>query len=186
MTSFFEAAWKTISKEVEFAQKTDKNIYLNETLKNEICNDLHIEYEKIKNTYMSKDTEFLDRHKVIAILVTLMVKKDLIKYKGKLKADEIFLGKELIATSVAFSVMFDLLQDRLNKAGYKLECNAYYMPIAMACSTPYQIIFARNLRYCQENGGINILELSEKLFLIETITLVKNNIDPTIIAEYKV
>lgn len=186
MRAFFEASWKTLSEEVKFAQKNNKNIVLNEALKDDVFKALHTEYDNVKNKYMSKQTQFLDRHKVIAIFICLIIEKDVIQYNGKLNTDEIFLGKELIATSAAFSVMFDMLQEKLSEKNCKLECDAYYMPIAMSCKTPYQLIFARNLRYCQDSGGINVLELSEKLFLLETITLIKNNIDPRIIAEYDV
>jgi len=186
MRAFFEASWNTLSKEVKVAQEKDKNIVLNEDLKEEVFEDLHKEYDSIKDKYMSKQTQFLDRHKVVAILVYLIIEKDIIQYNGKLNDDEIFLGKELIATSVAFSAMFDMLKAKLLEKNCELKSDAYYMPIAMSCKTPYQLIFARNLRYCKESNGINILELSEKLFLLETITLLKNNIDPRVIAEYNV
>ena len=95
----------------------------------------------------------------------------------------IFIGSELIAIEVALAVMCTLLNDKLEAIGHGKKILSYYMPQAMSCSTPYALIFARNLIYAQKDFVLNPLDIAEKLFLLETITLIKNNIDPQLLLE---
>ena len=131
-----------------------------------------------------KDSVYnLDRHKVAAIAIVTILNLDIIKPAKDIDDEMLFIGKELVATEVALSVMCELLNDKLNAIGYQKKIDAYYMPEAMSCNTPYILIFVRNLIYAKNDYMLNPLDLAEKLFLLETISLLKYGINPNLLAE---
>lgn len=80
------------------------------------------------------------------------------------------------------------MQDRLNKKLVDKGENPIgkiWMQDALSCDTPYFEILCRNLFYAKSDAGWNInpLDMAEKLFILEYVTLEKNGIDPHILKE---
>lgn len=185
MTKFLDAVWKTLEIEVNKFIEHDENIYLDVTLKKDFFKLLEENYRNIKKKYMKDCVNNLDRHKVAAVVIISILQIDLIKYDKDVPKGEMFIGKEIIATQIALSIMCDFLNDRIAAVGINHKISSYYMPHPMSCETPYFLVFVRNLVYSKEDFVLNPLDISEKLFLLETITLIKNNIDPDILSESK-
>ena len=80
------------------------------------------------------------------------------------------------------------MQDRLKKKLVDKGENPIgkiWMPDALSCDAPYFEILCRNLFYAKSDAGWNInpLDMAEKLFILEYVTLEKNGIDPHILKE---
>lgn len=187
MTGTKKAIWNTLVEEIKKVQKNDDNIYLDNSRYDyhDFEKFFQDEYDRIKDNYMTKDTEFLDRHKVAAITVKTIIDLHLVGYKRKIASNEVFIGAELIALQVALSYMFKMLEKKIEIAGLPFSAKSYVLPIPMSCNTDYMYIFARNLLYCQECGGIVSIELADKFFLIESLTLKEYRINPKLLKDYK-
>ena len=95
-----------------------------------------------------------------------------------------YIGKYLIAAATGLSYMQDRLNEKLREKGIE-EIKEYLYPEAFSCNTPFLSIFSRNLYFVNEKTDwkLNILDMSEILFLLEYRTLEKYGIDPKIIKE---
>lgn len=80
------------------------------------------------------------------------------------------------------------MQNRLNKILVEKELptiDRYVFPIVFSCKTPYFAIFARNLYFTYEKTDwqLNLLDMSEILFLLEYMTLTEKGIDVSKLVE---
>ncbi len=134
-------------------------------------------YDDIKDNYMEKSVSALDRHKVAAIIIVSFITAEPLKIRN-LSEDKIFLGNENLAFEIGLSYMQHELNKILQKNGINQKIVQYKMPEAMACETYYIDIVCRNLYHNKKRWGLNPLDLAERLFLIEYITLISEGIDP--------
>ena len=184
MKPIASAYWNELKNTVEYYQKKDNSIFFDdsdgkfqgfyETFKSK--------YKAIQANYMKKRVTTLDRHKVAAVMIVTTIEKDVIKYRAPLQNEHVFLGAEMFSTEVALSWMLDSLNKKLNELG-KTPLDAYHMPKAFSCDTPYFEIFTRNLFFTYKDYKLSPLDIAEKLFLLEYISLLKNDIDPSILHE---
>lgn len=181
MTELINAVWNTMVSVTE--NKSD--VIVDKSLEGDFCSLFRELYDKIKDKYMKDSVYYLDRHKVAAITIVAIIRSNAIKPLKDSSDEMLFIGKELIATEVALSIMCTLLNEKLSAIGHQKRISAYYLPEAMSCTTPYILIFVRNLIYAQRDYVLNPLDLAEKLFLLETISLIKYGIDPQLLAENK-
>lgn len=140
-------------------------------------------YNGIKAEYMKPNVSELDRHKIISTMIIASIENDLVTYSGK-NSRLVPLVEFMIPTEVGLNWMLAGLNRELSKRNFKAKISRYHMPQAFACDTPYFEVFCRNLYYANEkekNLRLNPLDIAEKLFLLEYITLLKNNIDPTLL-----
>lgn len=141
-------------------------------------------YVYIANEYMRCPDEPLDRHKVAAITIISIIKADVVTsdYSSE---DNIFFGNYTLATDSGLQYMLSELNKRLHEKGMR-QVERYYFPIAMACETDYYRIFYRNLYFANNNEkwNLNPLDIAERLFLLEYMTLEKNGINPEVLKEY--
>lgn len=142
-------------------------------------------YNEISLGYMKNEKEALDRHKVAAIIMISIIRNPIIQSKDETKCKGTFLGNYSFATDCGFSYMLTELNNKLRSNGEKSVVN-FYFPEAQACSTDYYNIFYRNLYFANNNEkwGLNPLDIAERLFLLEYITLEKSEIDPNILKQY--
>lgn len=138
-------------------------------------------YKEIKEHYMDNNVENLDRHKVAGIIIVSILKSDAITYKGTIEKDKEFFGQYLIAASVGITFMQNQLNTLLLEKN-KQPIKKIWFPEPISCNTPYFDILCRNLYFSNNNSnwGINPLEIAEKLFILEYITLEKSGVDPSI------
>ena len=171
--------WREFKDCYDFYHGYDKKLVFNDE-KSAFFDRFHEIYHEIKSKYMREDVTELDRHKEVAAQITACIEANLIT--REVRKDQVFLGLYMIALEVGLNWMIIGLNDALAKVGINKEITEYTMPDAFACPTKYFEVFSRNLYYSHVKGkGLNPLDISEKLFLLEYITLLSNNIDPKLL-----
>ena len=137
------------------------------------------QYKYILDNYMKDKKESLDRHKVAAIIIIAIIETEILKPKTP---DENFTGNYALAVDVALNYMLDEINEIFKKNDTQ-QIEGYIFPKATTCKTEYYKIFYRNLYYIDKNRKwtLNPLDVAERLFLLEYITLLENKIDPNTI-----
>lgn len=183
MQPLIDGLWKLIESGIEYMKLQDKNIMdNNQDFKKKFEDNFESIYKSVLD-YMQDETESLDRHKVAAIMMIAIIKSDILHTIDS--TNQKFMGNYILATDCGLSYMISELNKRLNIL-IKREIEAYIFPEALACETNYYRIFYRNLYFANNNKewGLNPLDIAERLFLLEYMTLEKNGIDPSILKEY--
>lgn len=179
--------WILLKDTIKIIQQKDKYVYLKEDAEKEY-REIYMKMEEyIKTNYMKPSVEYLDRHKTSAIIIYAILKSQCIQYSREIKEDEFFFGEYLIALSVGFNYMLDRLNAVLKKKDKrKRQISKIWLPdIVFSCDVPYFTIFARSIYFADKNEdwGINVLEIAEKLFLLEYVTIERKKINPKILKE---
>ncbi|MCM1254462.1 MAG: hypothetical protein NC321_16725 [Clostridium sp.] len=184
MTKTKEQIWGMFSQVCKDMQDNDERICFHPEQKQVFFDGFQNLYDYILNNCMAVNQGIttLDRHKVTAIITICGIESDFVSME-KVSSGETFLGKEIISLSVALSFMQSTLNAQLKKAGVEKEVEEYTFPRAWTCNTDYFDIMVRNLYYSQRYWKMNPLELAEKFFLLEYITLEKLGINPDILRE---
>lgn len=183
MTGIIDAYWKELKNTVEYYQKQDPALSFDESKYEEFKNTFKQLYKEIKSKYMKPSVAALDRHKVVAVMIITVLKLNIITYEKELKEKYNFLGSEMFATEVALTWMLDSLNKKLEPLGIKEKIESYHMPNAFVCSTPYFEVFSRNLFFSNRDYILNPLDIADKLFLLEYITLIQNGVNPDLLKE---
>lgn len=143
-------------------------------------------YDKISQNYMQHPESPLDRHKIAAIIMVSVIKSELLKQvKSEEQEGKRYLGDYILAVDCGLEYMLYEINRRLESEGVE-TLNGFCFPEATACRTSYYNIFFRNLYYANtaEEWHLNPLDIAERLFLLEYITLKEKNIDTNIFKEY--
>lgn len=183
MTSILKAFWSALNSIVDYHKKDDDALILNDKF-NEFKMTATDMYNSMKNSYMKESVTTLDRHKVAAVMIASSVECNVVSYNRNLNKF-VFLGNEMFSTEVALDWMLTSMNDKLKSNGFKGIVSEYYMPDPFACRTPYFEIFCRSLYYAKQRNLLNPLDIAEKLFLIEHLTLMKEQIAPKYLYEKK-
>ena len=180
METVFIAAWEAFEKlaeintEFELENKKDEFVKKCTTLYDEFV-DEHMQKTKFK------EKQYLDRHKLGAI-IAIVGSKGYIKSRNSIPSDKFFIGQYLVPVIVALQLVLDdtnkdLIDANLIKGNELIE--NLYIPEPKVCSTPYQVVLARTL-FFEEDYGVNdllrVIELANVFFLIEELTLIKEDI----------
>ncbi len=179
MQETIDMTWKILREESSKLHEKYDHIHFEEERYQNYKNLFMEYYNNIINEHMY-DTEKLDTHKVAAIIIVSCIESEMIVCDEEQRG-QICIATEIIALTVALSFMNIKLNKRLNKT--KVEMLRYSMPIAFACQTPYHEIMCR-LLYLRKKEGFStlcVLELSDKLFLLEYLTIIKENINPILL-----
>ncbi len=185
MTTLVNEVWTLLEKEYEAYNKQNKNFTANLTdEKKQAFHDLcDNKYDYIMKKYMDPSVMFLDRHKVAAIIIISLLELDIIHYEN-MDNDYVFIGAEVVALKVGLAYMVEKLNEKLKDRGVQKRVEMFEFPNAQSCKTPYMEIICRNLYYCKTDYVFNPLDLSDRLFLVEYIALMKMGIDPDILKDY--
>lgn len=140
-------------------------------------------YEDIKTRFMKEQTNTLDSHKQAAILTISCLESKVIEHK--VDNNKISIVPQMIAINIGLSYMKDCMNRTLKKKGWKVQIEKYYFPLAIACTTPYGEIMCRILYHEQreDDMNFNVLELADRYFLLEYITLLQLNVEPITLRE---
>lgn len=184
MTELINRTWDLLNITVDKIRSQDSSIELNDDAKKLYEQLFQDKYHFIMDTFMKNTVQYLDRHKVASIIMASLIEANAVIYNQAISQDETFFGKYQIAVSVGLSYMLDRLNARLLEKD-KEAIEKYWFPAAFSCSTPYFEIFARNLYFTCERTQwkLNLLDMSEILYLLEYMTLKENGIDPSILNE---
>lgn len=179
MRKALESIWQSVKKAKDIYSKFDDiEIDISREKEEEFSLKFKKMYNEIKAKYMDESVKNLDRHKVAAIIICTLIDTEIIRSKKQMEDGCVFLGAEMIALSIGLSYMQRSLSNILIEKNILNIITSYHMPKAFSCNTNYFDIFARNLYFSRKDYTINPLDISEKLFLLEYITLLKEGIDP--------
>lgn len=142
-------------------------------------------YYDVMNRFMKEDTYALDSHKQAAILTICCLEANVIEHNITDDKEQISIVPQMIAVNVALSYMKNCLNETLKEKGIDKKIDRYYLPIAFACDTPYQEVICRILYHEQheKDMSFNVLELSDRYFLVEYITLLQRGIEPKLLKD---
>lgn len=129
-------------------------------------------YNQYKASYMKPDVQFLDRHKVAAILVVQGLSSGIIRSNLKPSETEIDIAPQKVLLLCAFDYIVaqtNRIIEQKNPALKKLD--EFIFPKAWSCKTTYIDILSRNLYYAEKDFMLNEMDLAEKFFLLEHICL---------------
>lgn len=177
-------SWNNIEKEYREYSKNFPTLIFHDDKKIEFDLLFKKSYETVMKRFMTKKTTILDSHKQAALLIICFLKTNIIEHPLD-DQNKISIVPQLIALNLGLSYMLVCLNDRLEKHDIKKRIEKYYMPIATACDTPYPEILCRILYQEQheQDMDFNILELSDRLFLLEYINLLQHGIEPHLLKE---
>lgn len=183
MKEIIDKAWSAIESEYRRFKEKSSDIVFNDEKYTIFKKTFEEQYNQVMDTFMDKTyTKELDAHKQAAIITISCLKGDIITHK--VQDNKISIVPQLIAINVGLSYMNDRLNELLEKKHIKERIDKYILPVAIACNTPYIEIMSRILYYEQQdeyNIKFNILELSDRYFLLEYINLIEYGIEPSIL-----
>lgn len=184
MKQTIERTWELLENTVKQINKKKSGVLLEGDSYKRFDDNFREMYHEIKERYMENTVRNLDRHKIASIIIVSILKSNAIVYQGEIEQGEEFFGQYLIAASVGITFMQNQLNALLIEKN-KGPIKNLWFPDALSCDTPYFEIFCRNLYYSNNNDawGINPLDIAEKLFLLEYMTMEKCGIDPHIFKE---
>lgn len=135
-------------------------------------NEVKLEYENYKTKYMGEDVKHLDRHKIAAILVICGIKQGIIE--SKIKEDSIGSGNiDISVQKILLLSAFDYLTEMVNNQIEGLKKIEFSLPVPFSCSTNFIDVLSRTLYYAQKDDKLNEMELAEKFFLLEYISILQ-------------
>ncbi len=180
-----DMCWTMLCKAVKAAKEMEPSIcmYVEPDVKKDFEDQFNNLYNYLLNNYMKNTVKALDRHKVASIIAIALIESNAIKFKGDIPSGKTFFGHYLVAVSVGVSYMQSMLNNKLIEKGEN-PIGKLWMPEELwSCDRPYFEILCRNLYYARTDSrwNVNPLELSEKFFLLEYVSLEKNGIDPHIL-----
>ncbi len=183
MTALVDNVWELLENEcVKF--QINPCFHFDIMQKQNFKNIITDHKKKILDNYMDETVENLDRHKIAALIIISLLETNAISYEG-LNGDQIFIGSELLALKVGLAYMMGELNKKLAAKGIKHTIKKFYFPNAQSCPTSYIEIICRNLYYTKTDYNFNPLDLADRLFLLEYITLLKEDIDSDKLKDYK-
>lgn len=179
MKKTIEFAWEALREECKRFQSEDSAIKFHEERFEEFDGLFRKKYDDIMDRFM-RDTTELDSHKQAAIITISALEAQAITHETESGA--ISIVPQLVALSVGLSYMNDRLNEVLAKKHIE-RIDKYMLPIATACDTPYIEIMSRLLYYEQneQDMAFNVLELSDRYFLLEYINLLQHGIEPVML-----
>ncbi len=177
MGNIVDKSWEQFKEQSEEFKKTEPSVVFHDEKYEEYKNRFMSQYDDILNRFM-KDTTELDSHKQAALITICCLESEVITHE--VDKEHISIVPEIIAVNVGMSYMNDRLNENLKKKGLHKKIEKYDLPIAISCDTPYMEVICRMLYYekIEEDMCFNVLELSDRYFLIEYINLVQNGIEP--------
>lgn len=183
MTPLIENVWDLLANEYNKHYKENLNFKFDQTKKNDFKQLFTQKYDFIMKTYMDSSVEYLDRHKVAALIIVSLLEIDAISYDN-LDEDCVFVGAELLALKVGLAYMVEKLNEKLYSRGIERKIEEFKFPKAQSCDTSYLDIMCRNLYYAKKDYKLNPLDLADRLFLVEYIALFKEGLDPDVLKDY--
>lgn len=174
MRQMVNKIWELLECNVKEINKNTQDVILDYDAYNRFYTSFRELYDDIKINYMKNEVKNLDRHKVSGIIIVAIIQSNVIRYIGNTEEDKIFFGKYIIATSVAITYMQDRLNEKLLNKG-EATIHKLRFPKDSHNENSYFDTFCRNIYFSDKNKkwGINPLDIAEKLFLLEYITLIK-------------
>lgn len=177
-------AWTEIQSEFEQYHKGYPELVFHNDRYDGFRNLFNVKYTDIMNRFMQEDTEALDSHKQAALLTICCLELKIVEHPMS-GSGKISIVPQIIALNVGLNYMLKCLNEKLFAKRIFTKIDKYYFPVAIACETPYIEIMCRLLYHEQNEPGMsfNVLELADRYFLLEYITLLQRRIEPTLLRD---
>lgn len=135
-------------------------------------------YYRYKNQYLKNDVEYLDRHKMAAILVVCGIECKIVdsgEMSKKIEDDKIDICTQKILLLAAFDYLLEIMNLKIDdkKDDSIKKISEFDFPKAFTCPTTFVDIMSRTLYYAEKEYKLNEMELAEKFFLLEYISILK-------------
>ncbi len=188
-----EKIWKVIGEHAEQMKKQYPALVFRDDKKEEFDREFQRRYKETMSRFMTDSTKELDSHKQAAVIIICCLKTGVIEYpedqlENEMDLQTVPLIPQIIAVSTGLSFMQDYLAERLRGKKISTVVEQYYFPVPFACNTPYGNSMCRILYYEQHKRygmDFNVLELADRLYLLEYINLLQYGIEPTLLKEKK-
>lgn len=181
--------WEALEQTFNDRRKDNPNINMsfNQGQRNLFEQTFKDYYNNIQNRFMTVGTKALDRHKQAAIFLLSAIKAHVIDQQCS--KEEMALAQYVISLDVCLSYLTCCINERLSRIGKRIS--KIELPFAWACGTEYLTILARILYFENdttemegtEKMSYNVLEWSDRFFLLEYITLLQSHIDTRIMKD---
>lgn len=177
MKEIIDYTWQQFKEQCEEFKENEPTLVFHTEKYDEYGALFRKKYDDILKRFMKQTTE-LDSHKQAAIITICCLEADVITHE--VDEGSISIIPEIIAVNVGLSYMNDRLNELLKKKRIGKSIPQYILPLAISCETPYMEIICRLLYYNknEEDMCFNVLELSDRYFLLEYINLIQNGIEP--------
>lgn len=182
-----KSVWNNIKIGIEHETKRYRNVSPKRGGEKRFGDNFKDLYNEISVRFMEDPNGALDRHKVAAIIMISIIKSDLLDTNlsnGKTADNKSYYGIYILAMNSGLDYLLSEINSVLQKEGPSQKLSTFNFPEATSCSTDYSKIFFRNLYYAKTFYVLNPLDLAERLFLLEQLTFMKFNIDPSLFKEY--
>lgn len=178
MDNTVKSYFNVVKQYCDVLNSSGLNINFYETKEDDYIEMVNNKYKYYKNNYLKEDVEYLDRHKMAAILVVCGIKCKIIDSgeTGKtIEEGKIDICTQKLLLLAAFDYLLEIINLKLeSKEADSIEkINDISFPEAFTCSTPFIDILSRTLYYAEKNYVLNEMELAEKFFLLEYISILK-------------
>lgn len=177
MFARLQTLWDEMIRLAECDREKDKNIIIN-TGKKLVFQEIFEEsYNNIKDRYMTNEVVFLDRHKVASIIIYTIIKTKILEYQI-IDENKVFLGNYYLALSAGLSYLQYELNQILQGKG-ELPIDKFIFPSVMYGKKSYIDNLISMLCFSDEENGLDILALSNIMFLLEYFNLLHKGISLT-------
>lgn len=172
MKETIELIWDKVLEESEKIAKDNNDIIMYYDSYEVFESNFYYFDKLIRENFMKKPDEHLDRHKVAAVIICALVNNDILGIKADAKSKyegEIFLANEKIAFNIALSYMYEelLIAFTEKKVPYESVFKEYVFPNPYSCDTNYDLVLCRDLYYAKTYFKLDPLSIANMLFLIE-------------------
>lgn len=191
--TIIDKAWESIEQIITDYKQQGIILKTHDGKKQEFAQKFSKLYNYILKTFMSEETKDLDPHKQAAILIISAIECEIVDPQEDIPNGNRIIYNVALAAGIVY--LQNRMSARLKNADMPCGDMAIEFPEAFTCETPYFSIMTRMLYYEDPKqktknytGNFleyNILELSDRLFLLEYITLLQNGIDLYKLAQHE-
>lgn len=162
--------WQKMIQDMEHVNKQHKNIVIRKDKYLDFKNEFERMYNDVKNIYMNNSVEFLDRHKVSAIIMCSIINTKIVEDSIKV-SDKEFVTNYQLAISAGLSYMLYELNHQLITQNKK-TMNKFLFPQVMYGKLSYKENLMRMLYFSDKDNNMNILSIANLLFLLENYNII--------------
>lgn len=165
MNNKLDTLWEEMVQNAYNKKRTDSNIVVNDNRKEIFFNIFDQTYAEFKKKYMKDEVEYLDRHKVAAILIYAVIKTKIMEYRIK-DDNRVFLDNYYLAFSTGMSYM--QYEVNISNIGQnKPPINKFKFPDVLFGKKSYIQHIINMLYVADLENHLNLFELANILFLLE-------------------
>lgn len=175
MTASCKVFWDLLSEQCAVKSTKADELFLHQEKKEKFIEACNLAYAKIKKEYMHQGVQYLDRHKVCAIMIACGLDLDIIEHKSKVAKDPdlVFIGVHKLLLICAIHYLAQKINQEIKQANYAdlKPMTRFDLPKSVSSQTNYIDSLCRLMIDFRQEKDALILNLSDRLFLLEYIAI---------------